>query len=95
MEKELEAIMFFKNMNSFLYFLNKKRCIETLFKLIFLLGTISCLFKIPDNMIRFCIGCMIFYQTIVLYNLIRKTSYECPSSLDVIKDFNIQHFNFG
>ena len=94
MEKELEAIMFFKNMNSFLYFLNKKRCIETLFKLIFLLGTISCLFKTPDNMIRFCIGCMIFYQTIVLYNLIRKTSYECPSSLDVIKDFNIQHFNF-
>lgn len=93
-EKELEAIMFFKNMNVFLYFLNKKRCIETLFKLIFLLGIISCLFKTSDNIIRFCIGCMIFYQTIVLYNLIRKTSQECPSHLDVIKDFNIQHFNF-
>lgn len=96
-KKELEAIMFFKNMNVFLYLFNKKRYIQTLFKLLFLwaiIGILSCLFKTPDNIIRFYIGGIIFYQTIVLYNLIRKTSQECPSYLDTIKDFNIQHFNF-
>lgn len=98
MEKELEAIMFFRNMNSFLYLFNKKRYIQTLFKLIFLwaiIGILSYLFRTTDNIIRFCIGGIIFYQTIVLYNLIRKTSQECPSHLDAITDFNIQHFHFN
>ena len=93
-KNELEAIMFFKNMNSFLYFLNKKRCIETLFRLLFLWAILNCLFRLSDGTIIFCIGGIIFYQTIVLYNLIRKTSQERPSHLDAITDFNIQHFYF-
>lgn len=97
-KKELEAVMFFKNMNTFLYLNNNIKWIILLFKLIFLwgiMGILSGLFRLSDDTIIFCIGGMIFYQTIVLYNLIRKTSYECPSSLDAIEDFNIQHFNFN
>lgn len=97
-KKELEAIMFFKNMNTFLYLNNNIKWIILLFKLIFLwgiMGILSGLFRLSDDTIIFCIGGMIFYQTIVLYNLTIKTSYECPSSLDVIEDFNIQNFNFN
>ena len=84
-------------MNVFLYLNNNTTWIILLFKLIFLwgiMGILSGLFRLSDDTIIFCIGDMIFYQTILLYNLIRKTSQECPSHLDVIKDFNIQHFNF-
>lgn len=96
-KNELEAIIFFQNMNTFLYLNNNIKWIILLFKLIFLwgiIGILSGLFRLSDDTIISCICVMIFYQAIVLYNLIRKTSKECPSHLDVIKEFNIQHFNF-
>lgn len=96
-KNELEAIMFFKNMNTFLYLNNNIKWIILLFKLIFLwgiMGILSGLFRLSDNTIIFCIGGMIFYQTILLYNLIKQTSKESLSHLDAITDFNIQHFYF-